>query len=286
MCKQLMALEEVLSMKRRSIDLVVVSVLALIGAAMPFVATPGAPISMLTLPIVLVLPGYALTSAIFAKRELEVPERLVFSLGLSLIVVIVGGLVLNLTASGLQPTSWAVLLCGITLGSCGIAMVRLRRQQGKGRHTLGSLGAGSRGFTFQQVVLLGLAVMILCGAVVISLNGAAQQPFRSFTQFWMVPAGALSPKEAVRQGKDVVRIGMLDMEPTDMSYRIDVRVNGKEVQTWQSIRLNPGDVWERLLVLPQTGHSDTAKVEALLYRLDAPKKAYRYVELWLRTLRT
>jgi hypothetical protein len=63
-------------------------------------------------------------------------------------------------------------------------------------------------------------------------------------------------------------------------------VNGKEVQTWQSIRLNPGDVWERLLVLPQTGHSDTAKVEALLYRLDAPKKAYRYVELWLRTLRT
>jgi hypothetical protein len=57
---------------------------------------------ILTLPLVLVLPGYAVTAALFPNRSLGVPERLVFSLGLSVAIVVLGGLLLNVTPFGVR----------------------------------------------------------------------------------------------------------------------------------------------------------------------------------------
>jgi uncharacterized membrane protein len=263
-------------MKYKSIDrdILVVIALTIIAVALAFVLPPDwVPGRIVILPLVLVLPGYALMSALFPRREFGIPERLVFSLALSLVIAVLGGLLLNLTPWGLRAGPWAVLLGGITLGACAATFVRRR---GQAISNSGWLRAGNIGLNFRQGLLLGLAGLIVCGAVAVSIIGAERQPYPGFTQLWILPAGGANPKNAVR-------LGVSNMESTAMQYRLAVSVDGKVVKEWPSIDLNPHEKWEATLLLPQTGHAGTAKVEAGLYRTDAPATIYRDVVLWLGT---
>jgi uncharacterized membrane protein len=260
-------------MKHRSIDILVVIVITIVAIALAFTVTPdNVPGRVLTSSLVLVLPGYALTSALFPRQALGIPERLVFSLGLSLAIVLLGGLVLNLTPFGLRAGSWAVFLTGITLGACAVALVRRRGQDISTSGWLGDIG-----LTFRQGLLLGLAALIVCGAVAVSIIGAERQPSPGFTQLWILPVGGAA------NAKHVVRLGMSNTESKAMEYRLAVNMNGKVVKEWPAIDLSPNEKWEATLVLPQTGHSGTARVEAMLYRTDAPTTIYRHVVLWLGT---
>ncbi|MDQ6673875.1 MAG: DUF1616 domain-containing protein, partial [Chloroflexota bacterium] len=61
-------------------------------------------------PLVLVLPGYALVRALLPARPRRLAELLLLSLGSSLAIAVLGGLVLNLTPWGIRAESWAVFL--------------------------------------------------------------------------------------------------------------------------------------------------------------------------------
>lgn len=230
-------------------------------------------IRILTLPLMLVLPGYALMSALFPKRAFGISECLVFSLSLSLIIVILGGLLLNFAPSGLRASSWAVFLSGIILGASSVALVRRRGQSGSAP---GWLRVGNVGLSFRQGLLLGLAVVIVCGAVAVSIIGAERQPYAGFTQLWIQPAGGPDTKNAVR-------LGLSNMEAKAMEYTLTINVEGKVVKEWPSIDLNPNGKWEATLVLLPTGSAGSVRVETDLYRADAPTTIYRHVVLWLGT---
>lgn len=223
-----------------------------------------------TLPLVLVLPGYALTCALFPKRALGITQYIVFSLALSLAILILGGLVLNWMPSGLNTRSWTVLLSGITLIASTVALIRRR-----GEYI--SASAWLRvdlGLNFRQGLLLVLAAIVICGAVVVSYRGAAQQPFPGFTQLWILPANGASVK-------NTISLGVSNMELTAMEYNLTVNMDGKVVKVWPSIYLKLNEKWQATLVLPQTTQTRTARVEALLYQTIAPTKIYRHVVLWL-----
>jgi uncharacterized membrane protein len=261
-------------MNHRSVDIFAVVAITLVTAVLALLVPPDIMlIRILTLPLVLVLPGYALTSSLFPRRVFGVPERLVFSLGLSLAVVILGGLALNLTPVGLRASSWSVLLSGITLAASAVALVRRR---GQSTSAPGWLRAGNFSFTFRQGLLLGLAAVIVCGAVAVSIIGALRQSYPGFTQLWILPAGGAIAENAVR-------LGVSNMESTAMEYRLAVNVDGKVVKEWPSIDLNPNEKWEATLVLPPTGSAGVARVEADLYRVEASTTIYRHVVLWLGT---
>ena len=92
--------------------------MAVAGVAMAIVLLDFAPPPIriaATLPLVILLPGYALTSALFARQTTELPIGLLLSVGLSLAITILEGLLLNLTPWGLQATSWALALGGTIL---------------------------------------------------------------------------------------------------------------------------------------------------------------------------
>ena len=262
-------------MKHGSIDILVVIVITIVTATLAFTVTPeNVPVRILTLPLVLILPGYALTSALFLRQAFGTPERLVFSLGLSLVSVILGGLVLNWTPFGLRTASWSVLLTGITLAACAVTLVRRRGQR---ILTPEWLGMGGPGFTFHQKLLLGLAALVVTAAIAVSVIGAEQQFRPGFTQLWILPAGGAT------HAKNIVHIGMSNMESKTMRYRLAVDVDGKVVKEWPSINLSPNQKWEVIFVLPQTEFSGAAKVEVRLYWLQASTRLYRYVVLWLNT---
>jgi uncharacterized membrane protein len=234
---------------------VVVLALALGGAAARVVAA---------LPLVLVLPGYALTLALFPGRALGWAERALFSLGLSLAVVALGGLALHLTPWGLRPATWAVLLVAITLAAGAVGLVR-RRAAAPAADPARPAG----GLTVAQATLFALAAVVLSGALALTVRGAQEQETVGFTQVWMVEA---SPTNQAR-----VRLGVSNREPSPTQFRLQLVVEGQARQTW-TLQLAPDQTWETAVDLP-ADLAPTADVEGVLYRGDAPDVVYRRVKL-------
>lgn len=259
--------------KRRFVDLLVVIALTLIAVMLAFVVPASNMVLRIwTLPLIFILPGYALTSALFGKRSFGLLERIVFSLGLSLVGVILGGLVLNLTPFGMRANSWAAFLGSVTLGASVIALVRQRWQGISLSHLP---GVRKIGLTFSQALLLGLAVLIIGGAVAVSIHGAEQQPYAGFTQLWILPA------DGSARAKDAVRLGVNNMEATVTDYRLVVTMDGRLLTQWTSLDLKPNQQWNTTLLLPQAQHTGSIKVEVMLYRTATPTTIYRQATLWL-----
>ena len=81
--------------------------------------------TVLGLPMVLFLPGYALIAALFPHRDdLDGIERTALSFGLSIAVVPLLGLGLNYTPWGIRLVPILVTLSIFTLGMCVIAVYR------------------------------------------------------------------------------------------------------------------------------------------------------------------
>src|SRR5919205_467104 len=60
---------------------------------------------LLAVPLVLFLPGFALTVILFERERLGIPERLMLSVGLSVALTALVGLLLNWTRLGLWTMS-------------------------------------------------------------------------------------------------------------------------------------------------------------------------------------
>lgn len=84
-------------MNRRLFDLVLVVSAAAVAMTVTLVGTDNRAVQLLfTLPLVLYLPGYALTAALFPGRWPGTAERIAMSLGLSLVLAVLVGLPLAL----------------------------------------------------------------------------------------------------------------------------------------------------------------------------------------------
>jgi len=73
---------------------------------------------------VLFLPGYSLIRALFSGKELDSVERFALSVGLSLALVPMAGLLLNYTPWGIRTTPVTLSLLGLTLVFSSAAVVR------------------------------------------------------------------------------------------------------------------------------------------------------------------
>jgi hypothetical protein len=74
--------------------------------------------------LVLFLPGYALIEALYPKRELDELTRFALSIGLSLALVPLIGLVLNYTPFGIRLIPVALSLAGLTVILLVVALTR------------------------------------------------------------------------------------------------------------------------------------------------------------------
>src|SRR6476659_3163176 len=116
-------------MNRKAFDLVICSALASMAMTLALLAPEiGVLRALVGLPLVLLVPGYAIVAAAFPAGRLGTIERLLFSLGASLAVGALAGLLLHWTELGLRPAAWAVALGNLTLVSSLLALARRWRQ--------------------------------------------------------------------------------------------------------------------------------------------------------------
>jgi hypothetical protein len=220
--------------------------------------------AIIGVPFMLFVPGYAITAAAFPHAILGLPERVVLSLGLSLAVLITGSLILYLMLGGLNANSWAILLFAVTLVASLIATVHRVRNPGDIPARI------HLGLRWYQLLFFGFAALLVVAAFDLALTPLPSQGIQGYTELWIVPAG--------NEQKNVVRLGINSMEFATTSYKLDVQARGQNIQEWSGIELTPGQKWETTMALPPAIAGQM--VEAVIYRLDAPKEVYRRVEFW------
>jgi hypothetical protein len=254
-------------MQRLSSDLIAVMVSAGLSAVLALVLPADSIVRLIcALPLVLFLPGYAITMALFLPRSLGVPERLLFSLGLSVIVTALAGLALNLTPWGLQTSTWAITLAAIVLLAGVIAW---RRRQDA---AITSVPVDMKfKLRLRDGLLLGLAVLVTGTAIGLTRIPAAPNGVAGYTSLWMIPANPGNSND--------FRLGFNSSEFTETRYRLQVSVGDQVVQAWPELSLKPGGTWETTIGL-QSDQVVSGTIVADLYRLDDPTTIYRHVKLW------
>ncbi|MBA2556914.1 MAG: DUF1616 domain-containing protein [Chloroflexi bacterium] len=251
-------------MEARSLDLQLVTAFAVIAVITGLVpdlspalrATFGA-------SLVLVLPGYAIAEASMPEGSLGRMERLLLSVGLSLALVAMSGLLLNLTPWGLNPTSWILFLGTVTVVASVVAIARRRPYApAVGRSATRTLPNAS------QTALLIFAGAILTGAIGVAFSGAAGRSPTTYSSLWILPGNE----------ERTVTLGVSNREATREDYRVELSGETDLIEDW-TIQLEPGASWTADASLPPAD-PEASPIVARLYRTDSPHTVLRQVILW------
>ncbi len=116
--------------KKSNLDLLIV--LGLTVITVPLVAlTSGIPRAILGVAFIAFIPGYVFISALFpGSKSINAIERLVLSIGSSLALVAIMGVILNFTPFGIRL--WPFMICMVIfiIIMAAVAWVRRRRLAG------------------------------------------------------------------------------------------------------------------------------------------------------------
>jgi hypothetical protein len=250
-------------MTRRRPDLAATITLAalatLIVTFVPGMRPLRAPFAALLL---LALPGYSLTAVLFPGRAIDWPRRLLLTIGLSISVSVVVGLLLNLTPFGLRAWSWSVALLAVTCGTCAVAACLEREPPSLPAVARRRVGLPSLLF------LLGAALLVF-SAVVLAQTPLTAKNAQGYTALWLLPAGS----------GESVHVGITSGELHPLSFRLVVRVGSKKEYDRRLPALQPGQQFEATLPLGGAPAGPRPTV-ALLYRQDRPRSIYRLARLW------
>ena len=242
-------------MRRHSPDLLAVIVVAFLALLAGLAwRGPNPVLTAATLPFALVLPGYALIALVLPNGHLGFPERVVLSLGASIALIALGGLLLHALGVPLDGGSWHILLGGLTLALSGAAL--WRRARGK----LAPLGALAARMTPREAGLFSLGALMIGLALGLGAVGAAPPQDAPFTAFWALsePLGA-SP---------AVRVGLENHEEHSVTYRVAVQAGDRLVAEWPQVSLPAGGQWQAQATVP-AGLRGQA-LDALAFRGDDP----------------
>jgi len=249
----------------RSIDLLLTILGALVALGVALFADSGALAIAVSLSLIFVLPGYALSAALFPPRAIGRDLRLVLTVVLSLATLALGALVLQLVTA-LDRGTFVGLLAVITLLAAAAA---LRGRQGArvGR-SRGERPRPPIGVALALVAAIGLAGV----AIAIASAGAHRQIDESrFSELWLVPQGG----KRVPPDEPPVLVGIANQEGKTVDYRLTVRQGGAEIDTWK-VRLGDSQEWETILSADQLSEAGT--LVASLHRFG---QTYRRVSVKL-----
>jgi hypothetical protein len=255
-------------MRRDNTDLIIAAAVTAAAAAVLLVtgiiAAAGPAVAVLRalagLPLVLVLPGYALSTLLLPAGSAlpghvnRVLWHCIWVTGLSLAVTVLGGLALNLTPAGLTRASWAISLTVLTMVALAAsACLRAwRSRAGTAREvrarrparspSIASYSIASYSIVRYRIVRYKVAYLVAALAVTGAAIGLAQvsagwQRTPGSAQLWLVPArnstaagqATLGVRSAYRQAED---------------FHLVLRRGTRTVGTW-TFTLASGQTWQQ-----------------------------------------
>ncbi len=245
-------------------DLTVVAGLALAGLALALIPVPGPVRTAALLPLLLIVPGYALAAVIFRPGEISGELRMVLSVALSIGVTVLGGLLVQLVVRLDRPV-WAALLAGVTLLAVAIALRRRDAMPADSEETRLALPR----IGIAAVIGVLAATAIAGWAIAIATEGVHRQLNRShFSSLSLVPGDSSAIASPVR-------IGVSNHEGKAIAYRVTVKRGAQTIERWR-FRLAANQDWQAQLTA-----SAISGTGPLIGRLDGGRRPYHRVVLHL-----
>jgi uncharacterized membrane protein len=237
----------------------------LICAAASYAVTAPVVRLLVALPLALYLPGYAVATAMFAPRRMNAVPSLVFSVGLSLVVLVIGGVALNYLPGGIRRASWDVLLAITVTVACSIAwMRRLKEPSASWRSAL----------RLPSIAVIGVMVAgLIAAAAAISLAFIPlhAKKVRGYTQLWWQPAQI--------QHETGIRVGITCDEHKRTAYRLTVEIGRRRSRG--TFTLGPGESQLVYVPAPRTKAATRLAVKIRLGKAPHPRGVYRDVHGWI-----
>ena len=218
-----------------------IAVLTAVCAVLAAVSSVGIVDIVFGLPLALFLPGAALVGAVDPwGGQVKGPERAMWAFGSSIGIVILGGLLLNLTG-GLTRPHWLILSAAVVAVSAVISWFRSGEPaavdlpdahpegEERARRVMGTL-------SLRACAVLLAAVVVAAGALVLSQRTSAESSREHFVQAWILPQRTGNVYSTRAQ------LGVRNEEGGHEVLIIGVRVGSSHAST-VTVGLNDGQPW-------------------------------------------
>lgn len=242
--------------------------------------------TILGVPFALFIPGYVFIAALFPSKEgIRTIERIILSIGASIAVVPLIGLILSYTSWGITLESVLYSVAFFIPVMSLIAWARRRRlpqQERAGirfRFSIRQLGRSARDNALSLALVVGvLAALGTAGYV--AIRPAAGD---KFTEFYLLPEGETQayPEGLVLGQEGMVVVGIVNQERETVSYRVEVRIDGTKNNEVSRILLEHQQKWEETVHFLPGGSGDDQKVEFFLYRNEEAQFILSPLYLWI-----
>lgn len=242
--------------------------------------------AFLGFPFILLFPGYALTVALFPRRdELQGVVRLVISFGLSIALVGLISLVLNSTSWGIRLES---ILYSMSASIFIFSIVALSRQ----RRLLAEERFGNRALkisfswgknSFEKTLSIVLIVAILGTLGTMSYAIFTPKTGQTFTEFYILGTNGTAdyPKDLIVGHEAEVLLGIVNHEAVTTNYSVEIMIAGNIVNEVSSITLDAEEKWEDEVSFVPNEPGAEQKVEFILYKNGDPKPSIEPLRLWI-----
>jgi uncharacterized membrane protein len=252
---------------------------------------------VLGLPLVLFLPGYALVAALFPTKDgLEGIERAALSVGMSVAIVPLIGLVLNNTSLGIREGPLLVSLTLFVILACVVAYIRRRKLPDNKAfgvsfralaHLFISEVLGKPQSSTEKIlrIFLAISVLMLVGTVAyLSIVPHEREPF---TEFYILGSDGKADNyttEYVQGESGTVIIGVTNHEHRTVNYTLDVRLENESLplpENLKNIQLEDNTTMEEPLEITPSVEGENMELQFLLFNETEKDIPYRDLRLWI-----
>ena len=283
---------------RLNIDLALVLILSFILILIILFIPIDAIRIILGLPFMLFFPGYTLITALFpGKSGLQGIERLALSLGLSLAVLPLIGLILNYTPWGIRLHPILISLTVFIMTMCTIAFLRrnrlsdddkydfgymltIRKARAKEEPTLPSVKKKKWMDRLLNIMLALAAVVCICTIVYAIATPKTGEKFSEFYILGTEGKAENYPRD-VKLGSPIsLTIGVMNHEQTETTYTVKVIIDGVNNRVLPMITLAPEQKQEQVISFTPSKVGENQKVEFLLFK-NAETEPYLTLHIWV-----
>jgi uncharacterized membrane protein len=253
--------------------------------------------TVLGLPLILFLPGYALVTLLFpTKQGLEGIERAALSVGMSVAIVPLIGLVLNNTSFGIREMPLLASLSVFIFLTCAAAYVRRRQLPEDKAFTVSFrdsvhsllvevLGKPESSTEKTLRVFLIISILSLIGAAAyVTITPHEQEPF---TEFYILGSDGKANNyttEYVKGESGTVIIGVTNHEHRTVDYTLDVRLENKSLalpENLRHIQLEDNTTLEEPLEITPSIEGKNMELQFLLFNDIEKEVPYEDLRLWI-----
>lgn len=246
---------------------------------------------ILGLPFALFLPGFLLTLVLYPRKdELEGLARIALSVGLSIIIVPLIGLVLNYLSWGVRLLPMMLSLIFFDIILIFLSWCRRTNLPEEERFALtfhiGSIkwSNKTKGTKIIHTALL-IAVFLLIVTSVLILY--SPKTGENYTEFYITSLNNVKtgyPEQLQTGEYGTVKTVIINNEQQKTTYRMEIWVDGDIIQTISPINLENLEKWERNVSFKIEKPKDLAKVDFVLFRDGQDTKPYRQLRLLVEIL--